>query len=266
MLAHRVDGAGEPLVLLNGGMMTMMAWEATASRLAASYRVIRCDFRGQLMSLGAGAPPATLRDHAADVVALLDHLGIARVHVVGASFGALIGIVMTAKHPARVHTLVAANATDAIDTDDHLEGRPLRDAVRRAASGGDGREVLDLMVPHTFSDEWLAANAAVMEARRAQFALMPAAWYAGLDAILGSLEHADLRPLLPAVARPTLVVAAERDRMFPVDRSRALAAGIAGARLVIVPRAAHALVSEDPAAFVDAILPFLSSHPLRGQS
>jgi pimeloyl-ACP methyl ester carboxylesterase len=106
----------------------------------------------------------------------------------------------------------------------------------------------------------------VFEMRRAQFSMMPASWYGGLDAILGSLEHTDLRPLLPRISAPTLVVAAERDRMFPVGRSRALAAGITGARLTVVPGAAHALVSEDPAAFVDAILPFLSSHPLKGAS
>lgn len=266
MLAHRIDGAGEPLLLLNGGLMTFMAWEGSVSRLAASYRVIRCDFRGQLMSLPAGPAPGTLREHAADVVELLDHLRVGPAHVVGASFGALVGVVFAAAHPDRVHTLVAANATDAITTDDHLEGRPLREAVRRGAAGGDGRAVLDLLAPYTFSPEWLAANAAVLETRRAQFAMMPAAWYAGLDGILGSLEHADLRPLLPLVAAPTLVVAAERDRMFPIDRSRALAAGISGAQLAVVPGAAHALVSEDPAAFVDAILPFLSSHPLKGVS
>jgi pimeloyl-ACP methyl ester carboxylesterase len=266
MLAHRVDGTGDPLLLLNGGMMTMAAWDGIVARLASGYRVIRCDFRGQLASLALGGPPPTLDGHATDLLTLLDHLGVPRAHVVGASFGALVGIVLAASQPDRVQTLVAANATDAITPDDRLEGEPLRRAVRDAAGGGDGRVVLDLMAPRTFSDAWMAASAAEYEVRRARFGSLPAAWFAGIDGLLGALEHADLRPLLPRLSMPTLVVAAERDRTFPPARSQALAAGIAGASLVIVPGAAHALVAENPAAFVEAILPFLASHALRGPS
>lgn len=266
MLAHRVDGSGDPLLLLNGGLMTMAAWEGTAARLAPAFRVIRFDFRGQLMSLGAGAPPSTLRGHAADIAALLDYLNVPRAHVVGASFGGLVGIVFAVEHADRVQSLVIANATPVITDDDQLEGRPMREAVRAAAAGGDGRTVLDLMAPYTFSDEWMAANRETFATRRAQFGMMPAAWYAGLDGLLTSLEHADLTPLLPRIMAPALVVAGERDRMFPVERSRALAAGIPGAALTIVPGAAHALVGEDPETFVDVIHPFLSSHPLKGVS
>ncbi|MRR12138.1 alpha/beta hydrolase, partial [bacterium] len=46
VLAHRVDGRGDPLLLLNGGMMSLSAWEELARPLAERYRVVRCDFRG----------------------------------------------------------------------------------------------------------------------------------------------------------------------------------------------------------------------------
>ena len=74
MLAHRVDGAGPPL-LLNGGMMSIRPGSAVAAPLARAVSRVRCDFRGQLL-----APPSCRRPtspaHAADVVALLDHLGL----------------------------------------------------------------------------------------------------------------------------------------------------------------------------------------------
>jgi pimeloyl-ACP methyl ester carboxylesterase len=262
ILAHRVDGEGEPLLLLNGGLMTMQAWDAFAAPLLSRYRVVRCDFRGQLMSLPLGAPPASLSGHAEDLVELLDALGIARAHVVGTSFGAFIGVHLAARHGGRVHTLVLATATDVVPAEEHLEGTGLRQAVRDAAAGGDGRVVLDVMAPRTFSPAFLESNRALYEKRRAQFALMPVTWFAWLDLLLGSLENLDLRPLLPRIAAPTLVVAAGQDRMFPLDRSRALAAGIAGASLAIVPGAAHALVGEEPAAFVEAVAPFLARHPM----
>src|SRR5512133_2214316 len=138
VLSHKIDGEGHPLLLLNGGLMTMMAWEPIASALAARFRVIRCDFRGQLMSLGLGAPPPSLSGHAADLALLLDHLHVAQAHVVGVSFGALAGLQFAADHPHRVRCLVAGNATDRVDEDDRLAGAGARAAIRAAVAGGDG--------------------------------------------------------------------------------------------------------------------------------
>ncbi len=266
VLAHRIDGKGEPLLLLNGGLMTMMAWDAAVARLAPFHRVIRCDFRGQLMSLPLGQAPPTMAGHADDLASVLEASGVARAHVVGASFGALAAIELAANHPDRVQSLVAVTATDVVGRENHLEEASLRAAIHQAAAGGDGRPVLDIMAPYTFSPEWLEINRSLLEARRAQFAMLPAAWYAGLDALLSAMEQLDLRPSLARIHAPALVVGAERDRIFPIERSRALASGIRGAELRIVPGAPHGWVGEDPAGFAETILPFLSVHSMRGSS
>ena len=49
-IQYFVQGEGETVVLLNGGMMSSFAWEPVAKGLAESYRVVRFDFRGQLMT------------------------------------------------------------------------------------------------------------------------------------------------------------------------------------------------------------------------
>ena len=59
VLAHRLEGEGPPVVLLNGGMMTFPSWEAIAAPLRARYRLLRFDFRGQLLS--PPTSPATPR-------------------------------------------------------------------------------------------------------------------------------------------------------------------------------------------------------------
>jgi pimeloyl-ACP methyl ester carboxylesterase len=263
-LAHRIDGDGEPVLLLNGGLMTMTAWDPVVTRLTASHRVIRCDFRGQLMSLPLGPPPATMAGHAEDVKALLDATGVQKTHVVGTSLGALAGIVLAANHPDRVQSLVAMTATDVVLPEAQAQLPVLRDAVSAAAAGGDGRRVLEIMAPYTFSPRWLSANRDVFDARRTQISLLPPQWYEGLGTILASLEHVDLRPALPRITAPTLVVGAECDRLFPVVRSQALVEGIRNSILHIVPGAAHGWVAEDPAGVVDTILPFLLKHSMKG--
>lgn len=266
VLAHRLDGEGEPLLLLNGGLMSISSWDVLMPRLTGAHRVIRCDFRGQLLSLALGPPPPTMAGHAQDLASLLDALGLTRVHLVGASFGAMAAIEFAGGYPDRVQSLVAVTATDVVTAENHFEEATLRSAVRAAAAGGDGRPVLDLLAPYTFSPAWLDAHRELFEMRRAQFGLLPPAWYTGLDALLSAMEHLDVRPRLPRIQAPTLVIGAERDRIFPADRSRALAAAIPGAELRIIPEAPHGWVGEDPAAFADILLPFLSSHSMKGPS
>jgi len=77
--------------------------ETGGRRLEGAHRVIGFDFRGMLMS--PGTPHAVLEGHVDDVLALLDYLGVTRVHAVGTSFGALIGAMLAARHPVRVRSL-----------------------------------------------------------------------------------------------------------------------------------------------------------------
>lgn len=246
---HQVEGpeTGEPVVLLNGGLMSAFAWEPVAGALRDTYRLVRLDFRGQLMSLAAGAPPPDLSGHAADVVAVLDKLGIERAHVVGTSFGALVGLTLAAEHPERVRSLVAMTATARLSTAGVEGTRRLRLLAREAAAGGDGGKLLDTIVPTTYSPEWIAANAEVLKTRRAQVAGLPAAWFTGIDGLLASLEIADPSPILAKIKCPTTIVEAERDITFPPPSSAELVAGIAGAKLVKVPGASHGMVLEMPA-------------------
>ena len=74
LLSHRLTGPPDasPLFLLNGGLMTMAAWEKVVAPLEDAFRIVRCDFRGQLFS--PGIPEPRLQPHAEDLVALLDQL------------------------------------------------------------------------------------------------------------------------------------------------------------------------------------------------
>ncbi len=89
VLFSRVDGNGAAVLLLNGIAMTVPSWEFIARGLARDFRVVRCDFRGQLLS--PGPVPKRVVDHVGDVVGLLDSLALNSVHIVGTSFGGVAG-------------------------------------------------------------------------------------------------------------------------------------------------------------------------------
>jgi 3-oxoadipate enol-lactonase len=258
LVAHQSNGAGDPVVLLNGGLMTMAMWEPIAAALQPDHQIVRCDFRGQLLS--PGPAHTTIDAHAADVVAVLDALGIPRAHVVGTSFGGFVGIALAARCPSRVRSLVAGTTSAYLDDDDWQAAVPLLDACRAAAAGtGDGGRILDLVAPATYSEGFLAANAALLTARRGLLSVMPREYFDGAAGIVSLLERLDLRPLLPSIACPTLVLAAGGDRTFPLAHPRTLAAGIRGARLEVLEGASHGVFIEDAARVIPILASFLAT-------
>ena len=238
MLTHRIDGDGPPLLLLNGGLMSIAAWQPFVDALP--FRTIRCDFRGQLLTPGIAS---SWEDHVSDVVSLLDFLAIERVHVAGVSFGAEVAMLLAALHPSRVWRLTAISATDyttpamRIDAD---EGRVL--------ARTDPAELLRRVARKTWSRAFLDAQPGdYIEQRAKQAALLPPAFWAGAEAILSLLLTLDLRAQLPNITAPTLVLCGEEDEVFPPEHSHAIAAAIPNARLEIVAGRGHGLLFEEAA-------------------
>jgi 3-oxoadipate enol-lactonase len=248
VLTHRIDGDGPPLLLLNGGLMSIGAWQPIADALSSSHRIIRCDFRGQLLTPG---PPfaASWEAHVDDVVALLDALNVERAHVAGVSFGAEVAMLFAALQPSRVSRLTVISATD------YTTPAMRADAAEgRAFASSDPAELLRRVARKTWSAAWLAAQPGDFVEQRAQQAklLQPAFW-AGAAAILSLLETLDLRPHLPKIAGPTLVIGGEHDEVFPIEHSRALAAAISNARLEIVAGTGHGLLFERGARVIELL-------------
>ncbi len=254
ILAHRLDGEGETVLLLNGGMMSIASWEPVAQRLQGRYRLLRCDFRGQLLVPGAAHPE--LDGNVDDLVALLDALALERVHVLGASFGAEVGLLLAALHPERVCSLVAVTATD-YATEPLLRGTErLRRVVEDIRRGGDRGRFHDALVAEVYSADYLRSHREELEARRDQMAALPEVWFEGLEGILACTETLDLRPYLVRIRCPALVIIAGDDGVMPVERSRSLAAAI-GAEVAELAGSGHALVAEEPEWLVERCLAFL---------
>ncbi len=245
-LHHRIEGSGEPLLLLNGIAMTAGAWEGVAALLARRFSVIRCDLRGQLLS--PGPPPEDVGEHAVDVAGLIRAIGLGPAHVLATSFGALVALLLAARFPELVRSLCLVAATDRFDGAMRSEVGRWRAACREALASGNKGLLVDAMHPAAFSESFRAEHAEDLARRRNQMQDLPDRWFEDLDALMASTGPADLGPELARVRCPVLVVAAEHDGFIPVDRTRALAEAIPGAGFRILEGAGHAAVIERPLA------------------
>lgn len=109
---HYLDhgGEGPPLLLMPGLTANAHAFDGlVAAGLSSAVRLLALDLRGRGLS---DKPESgyTLAAHAADVVGLLDHLGLESVALGGHSFGGLLGLYMAARYPDRVSRLLVIDA------------------------------------------------------------------------------------------------------------------------------------------------------------
>lgn len=106
-LYYEVAGSGDPVLLLHGDASDHTMWDAQIEQFAQRYLVIRMDFRGFGKSAISDGSPFR---HVDDVAALLDHLNIDSVHLVGQSMGGGVAIDLAIQYPQRVNGLVVVNA------------------------------------------------------------------------------------------------------------------------------------------------------------
>jgi pimeloyl-ACP methyl ester carboxylesterase len=232
------------VLLLNGGFMTAGAWEPVAALLAERMRVLRCDFRGQVRT--PGPAHRALGPNVDDVVELLDHLGLERVHVLGTSFGGMVSLLLAARYPERVRSLVAVTVGERTTQAMSESSRKMRRLLSDAATGGDQGRFHDALVREVYSAAYVAQSRELLAARRRQLERTPEWWFLEAERIVSAVEEFDLSPELGKITSPTLVAIAGDDRAIPPERGRAVAAAIPGAEVAEHPTSGHVLIHEQP--------------------
>ncbi|MFD0683849.1 alpha/beta fold hydrolase [Actinomadura fibrosa] len=258
---------GAPLVLLAGGT-TMLSWpDALCERLAAGgRRAVRYDLRdsGESTTVDPEAPAYTLRDLAADAVALVDALGGGPAHLAGIGVGGMVAQVAVLDRPDAFSalTLVGTRAVAPGPTDDDLPdhdqatmgrlfARPMpdwadREAVAEFAAAG----------AEIFGDDPAAARATAARIwDRTPGTAPPVQMANQLGMVFSKLDCTPRwRERLPDIGVPTLVVHGRRDPFFPVGNGEAIAREIPGARLLVLPEAATAIPDTAVAEVAEAML------------
>lgn len=247
---HTADGRG-PVVLLHGFPLTGAMWDELVPALADRYRVIVPDLRGHGRTAAPPGPYA-VADHAADVVALLDRLGIERAAVVGLSMGGFIAMHLLADHADRVSAAVLADTRAPGDPPDRQAIRRAQAAVIRSEGLGAFAEQV---LPRMFSPVAFSSRPDLVDRfRRTITGQRPEAVVA---ALLGLAMRPPMLGRLVGVTVPSLVLVGENDVATTPDDSRELAATIPSAELEVIPRVGHMSCWENPAAFNAAVRGFL---------
>ncbi|MFY1633251.1 3-oxoadipate enol-lactonase [Solwaraspora sp. WMMB335] len=256
-LDHEFSGPSDgPVVLLANSLgSTRRMWDPQLPALTrAGLRVLRFDMRGHG---GSPVPPGpyAIDDLGADVLALLDRLGLGRVHVAGVSLGGMLGMWLAAYAPARVDRLVLCCTSAKL-------GPPSAWAQRATTVRAEGvTAVADSVVARWYTPEFIAREPAAVAAARAMIAATPAEGYAGGCAVI---ERLDLTAVLRTIHAPTLVIAGADDPATPPEHSAVIAEAVPGARLVVVEQAAHLANLEQPEAVSRLIVEHLTGQETSG--
>jgi 3-oxoadipate enol-lactonase len=227
-LAHRVDGRPDaPVVVLGSSLGADMGmWDAQVPALAERFRVVRYDTRGH----GGSPVPAgalTIADLGADVLGLLDHLGMERASLAGVSLGGMAAMWAAAEAPERVERLVLCCTSARLGPPEMWDDR-----IRTVRTSGTAA-LAGATMERWFSP---AADPAVVARFSAMLSAVPAAGYAACCAAIRDMDQSER---LARIAAPTLVIAGSDDPATPPGHAELIAAAIPGARLAIVEGARH---------------------------
>lgn len=229
---YAMYGKGSPVIFLHGGLANADYWGLQVRPVAAHHTVILMDSRGHGRST-RDARPYGYDLMADDVVALMDHLKIAKADIVGWSDGAILGLDLAMRHKDRVGKIFAfaANTVTSGLKEDVEKNPTFARYIVRA-----GKEY------ETWSPTPKEYQAFVDQISKMWFS-QP------------SWTDADLK----TINTPVLVIDGDHDEGIKREHTNYIAATIPNAKLVILPNASHFAFLQDPMGFNAALLTFLDS-------
>jgi 3-oxoadipate enol-lactonase/4-carboxymuconolactone decarboxylase len=252
-LHHVVDGPDDaPVVLMLGSLgSTGRMWDPQVPALAGPYRVVRADARGHGRSPVLPGP-YVLDDLVDDTLALLDRLGVQRASIVGLSLGGMTAMRLAARAPERVDRLAVLCTSALLGPAQNWTDRAA--AVRAGGSGA----VASAVVERWFTPGLRAADPALVADMEEMVAGIPAEGYAACCEAIATM---DLRQDLARITAPTLAIAGADDPATPPEHLAAIADAVPGARLLVLPSAAHLASIEQAPAVNAALLLHLAADP-----
>jgi len=236
------------LVLSNSLGTTLDMWAPQMPALLQHFRVLRHDARGHGRT-DVTPGPYTIAQLGADVLALMDQLGIARAHFCGLSMGGMIGMWLGTHHAGRLDRLVLCNTAAKIGSPDTWNPRIAKVEAEGMASVAD-----------TVLERWFTAGfrqRAPQQVAVVRDMLLNTA-PAGYSANCAAVRDMDQRAEVASITVPTLVIAGTHDGSTPAADGRAVADAIPGARFVELD-AAHLSNWEQSEQFTQALVGFLTA-------
>lgn len=251
-IAYSDQGTGLPIVFLHAFPLNRTMWATQEKALSSQFRVITIDLRGH----GESDAPLwryTLEQSTDDVRALLDQLAIQQALFVGLSMGGYILFAFYRKYAGRVKGMILTDTRAQADTPEGKEGRfqMAQIAYKKGPSA-----IADIMIQKLLSPATIQTRPEIAQKVRAMIEGNQISGIAG--DLMSMAERPDSVPLLSQITCPTQIIVGELDQATPPSDAKLMAEKIPGARLAVIPRAAHLANLEQPEAFNKIVAAFAS--------
>ncbi len=243
---------GETILFIHGLLFDHCQFAPQIAAMRADYRCIAYDLRGQGRSADHDGPKIDIELLYDDMVALIDHLGLGPIHVVGLSMGGFIALRLAARRPQQVRSLALISTTADPEPAANKSRYRLLAAVARWISP---RLVIGPVMRRMFGRTVLRSPARAAEVVAWQIGLRrlrPTIW----RAVNGVIEREDAVEDARQAHQPALVMVGDEDRATPPGAAERLVGLMANARLLLIPAAGHTPTLERPNLTTDELCRF----------
>jgi proline iminopeptidase len=274
-----VEGAGlvvdggqmreKPVVfLLHGGPgADHTSYKPTFSPLTDLAQLVYIDHRGQGRSARGDVATYTLDNNVEDLEVLRQYLGLEQIVVVGGSYGGMVALAYASRYPDRVSQLVVIATTASYEFMEKAKrflakhGSPEQQAIAQFLWDGNFRDNAQLQDYFDCLGPLYSRRFDLAKARQnADRAILS---YEALNQAFGGfLRSFDLRPQLPKITAPTLVIGARHDWICAPEFSEEIAGLIPQARLKIFENSGHVIRADEPEILIATIQAFLRNEPI----
>jgi len=239
-IVYEVIGQGLPVVLLHPFPANREFWKPAASALTSRYQLIIPDLRAHGDS-EAGEGSATMQKHAADVIRVLDNVGLGRVPIAGVSIGGYTMFEMWRQDRERISALMLINTKAPADTVEARNGRmqSANDVLEHGTEPFFTGLVSKLLGKTTQETRRDLVDGAMRMMRK-----MTPQDVAAVQR--GMAERPDSLPTLKTINVPTLIVTGDEDNLTGVPEAETIRQNISGSQMKVIAKAGHYSPWEQP--------------------
>ena len=268
-LWYRITGEGEPVFQIHGAGFGHYNFDPATPELSKHFRVVDFDLRGY----GASDRPSQDYDMevwADDLAGLMDALEVERAHVHGTSMGGMIAIAFAGKYPERTTSVVINCAAAKLGAGGRLIFKNWIDIARLDPDGPGSRLLAELITWEAMSKRFLEEEDDVELADLIQQILRDSNRIEVFTAACQAMCDMDLRPWLPKITSPALVLGGDEDIMTPWDQGpggagqEAIYEGIPNAEKHVIAGSGHSTVFDGTAEHNRVVIDFFKRNSAPG--